>query len=177
MSKVIIVDGGNGMILLPRHGSGGMLKQCNAPDVSSLHVHVSGCLGGCSFEALQCMHIHDQWRRDLKHKTYDELNWHTIFGVMLFSTSLNIMWPNFSTGIYPNTLSAVWLIFAFVSIPQKSSRPHGMTLFLLLVIYVMPKIMCRMNNTFFPNALIPMLAVDRIEWKPSFSCDLQLNIM
>eukprot|EP00983_Pelagomonas_calceolata_P064685 1148241-Pelagomonas_calceolata.AAC.1 len=47
-----------------------------------------------------------------------------------------------------------------------------MMLFLLPVIYVMPKMMCRMSNTFFLNVFIPVLAVNRFDWRPSFFCDL-----
>jgi len=43
-----------------------MLKRCNAPDISCLRVLISGCMGGCSFEALQC--IHDHRHRELKQK-------------------------------------------------------------------------------------------------------------
>eukprot|EP00983_Pelagomonas_calceolata_P111429 1159780-Pelagomonas_calceolata.AAC.6 len=111
------------------------------------------------------------WLRPTRHEQQKNL---LIITGVLSQPSLHtlhillIFCPNIPTLIYPNTSSAVWLDFAFVSIPWKSSRPHGMTLFPLLVIYVMLNVMYRMNNTFFSNALIPVFVLFGLNMLPCF---------
>eukprot|EP00983_Pelagomonas_calceolata_P062021 1147099-Pelagomonas_calceolata.AAC.2 len=50
---------------------------------------------------------------------------------------------------------AVWPDFAFASAHSKMSKLLGMTMFLLPVTFVMPKMICGMNSMLFSNVHAP----------------------